>query len=528
MEAALACLPWQYVTEEESAFILEARLDKAAFFRMLDALSGVGLDESPYAGAIFAIYCQGDAGATFDALQKCLGRVRRAAALYDALAAPALTFGSFPALLEAFAARSEGVDAASVAGDWATACGSGGLREAFDRYDTNGNGEIDRAECAAMSLVLGGCHDAFLEFALDEQLDVHGYGRALARVGLVDVSKVLSGQFVDGVWARTSGADGVGLVPFCVGVGRLLRPVAWRMEDITGWPGLAAIGRDDAASREAVGALLRTLRTGDAILSRIDDPMGSFLQFSLDSPFNHVAVVVRVDALAAAPPNEKTETLLRAFPFRRASHKFCSPGYCLCHAAAPFKFAPSALDSGGLLLLESTGEGIHVYDLAHRLFQSDATACVSCYGVRRRLGGPSDAELAPKAADFVARVRGSLYSTVRDEFKESIAFRLSDAAPPRTPKIPPREDALEHRSHFCSKVVYSFYKETGLVSDDRAAATVLPPDYTDRPDHPLASPVDFVAGVSLAPLEILWSPSAVLPKLPWKPGKPNSKPEFNA
>ena len=93
-----------------------------------------------------------------------------------------------------------------------------------------------------MSLVLGGCHDAFLEFALDEQLDVHGYGRALARVGLVDVSKVLSGQFVDGVWARTSGADGVGLVPFCVGVGRLLRPVAWRMEDITGWPGLAAVG----------------------------------------------------------------------------------------------------------------------------------------------------------------------------------------------------------------------------------------------------------------------------------------------
>ena len=101
MEAALACLPWQHVTEEESAFILEARLDKAAFFRMLDALSGVGLDESPYAGAIFAIYCQGDAGATFDALQKCLGRVRRAAALYDALAAPALTFGSFPALLSA-------------------------------------------------------------------------------------------------------------------------------------------------------------------------------------------------------------------------------------------------------------------------------------------------------------------------------------------------------------------------------------------------------------------------------------------
>ena len=34
MEAALACLPWQHVTEEESAFILEARLDKAAFFRM--------------------------------------------------------------------------------------------------------------------------------------------------------------------------------------------------------------------------------------------------------------------------------------------------------------------------------------------------------------------------------------------------------------------------------------------------------------------------------------------------------------
>ena len=227
MEAALAsCLPYQYVTEEESAFILEARLDRAAFFRMLDALSGIALDESPYAGAIFDIYCQSDSGATFDALQKCLGRVRKAAALYDALAArtAALTFEAFPALLEAFAARSEGcVDAARVAGDWARACGSGGLREAFDRYDTNGNGCIDRAECCAMSLVLGGCHDAFVEFSRGGLLDVGGYGRAVARVGLVDVSKVLSGQFVDGVWARTTIGDGVGLVPFCVGVGRLLR-----------------------------------------------------------------------------------------------------------------------------------------------------------------------------------------------------------------------------------------------------------------------------------------------------------------
>ena len=55
-----------------------------------------------------------------------------------------------------------------------------------------------------------------------------------------------------------------------------------------------------------------------------------------------------------------------------------------------------------MLLLESTGEGIHVYDLAHRLFQSDATACVSCYGVRRRLGGPSDAELAQFLGDASA------------------------------------------------------------------------------------------------------------------------------
>ena len=28
--------------------------------------------------------------------------------------------------------------------------------------------------------------------------------------------------------------------------------------------------------------------------------------------------------------NEKTEQLLQRYPFRRNSHRFCSPGYCRC------------------------------------------------------------------------------------------------------------------------------------------------------------------------------------------------------
>ena len=64
---------------------------------------------------------------------------------------------------------------------------------------------------------------------------------------------------------------------------------------------------------------------------RIDDALGRYLQFSLDSPWNHAAVVVSVgqhhlDGVA----NEETERLLQRYPFRRASHRFCSPGYCRC------------------------------------------------------------------------------------------------------------------------------------------------------------------------------------------------------
>ncbi|KAH8048498.1 hypothetical protein JL720_15870 [Aureococcus anophagefferens] len=96
----------------------------------------------------------------------------------------------------------------------------------------------------------------------------------------------------------------------------------------------------------------------------------------------------------AAPgaPNEKTEELLETFPFRRRSHAFCSPGSCVCfpwsHEDASSTVEPGFFGGGkaaksfpasclrcdaGVHLLESTGEGIHVYDFAHRYFESKIT-----------------------------------------------------------------------------------------------------------------------------------------------------------
>ena len=44
----------------------------------------------------------------------------------------------------------------------------------------------------------------------------------------------------------------------------------------------------------ALSAAVSTLQTGDVLLMRIDDALGRYIQFALDSPWNHAAVVVKV------------------------------------------------------------------------------------------------------------------------------------------------------------------------------------------------------------------------------------------
>ena len=157
---------------------------------------------------------------------------------------------------------------------------------------------------------------------------------------------------------RRCGCLRIALPEFLVNAARLMRPVSWEasMAAAEGFPGWVPLASGDAAD---VNALVSTLQTGDVLLSALDDDMGRYIQFAMDSPWSHAAVVLRLgDSAAGGVPNDKTEALLRKYPFRRRSHKFCAPGYCRCFDwAKDTAFAASCLKCpSGVLVLESTGE----------------------------------------------------------------------------------------------------------------------------------------------------------------------------
>lgn len=115
---------------------------------------------------------------------------------------------------------------------------------------------------------------------------------------------------------------------------------------------------------------MQSLKTGDVSFKMQDDkgPMEQFINFSLNTPWSHASIVVKRSPLTGIP-NSKTEEVLREFPFRRAPHQFCSPGYCQCFDASEGDFAFSKLAGlSEIGLHESTGEGIHLYDLEQRFW----------------------------------------------------------------------------------------------------------------------------------------------------------------
>ena len=286
-----------------------------------------------------------------------------------------------------------------------------------------------------------------------------------------------------------------------------------------GFPGWVPLASGDAAD---VNALVSTLQTGDVLLSALDDDMGRYIQFAMDSPWSHAGVVLRLgDSAAGGAPNDKTEALLRKYPFRRRSHRFCAPGYCRCFDwAKDTAFAASCLKCpSGVLVLESTGEGIHVYDLAHRYFESDFARRVAALAVRRVSVDRTPYD-APKAAAFARKVRGSLYSTVRDELKDAIDYHADAPPDDERPAAAAPGDDIEYRSHFCSKVCTEFFQHMGWCDDARAPATVMPSDFDVGSDDGDAMSRDVVLadGAHFLPLQIIWTPH-LGSKLPWRPAR---------
>ncbi|KAJ1449375.1 hypothetical protein M885DRAFT_500608 [Pelagophyceae sp. CCMP2097] len=350
--------------------------------------------------------------------------------------------------------------------------------EDFSRY---ADGALRSDAFVAMALFLGGAVDAF-------------HAAAAAQSGLAG-GTMPRGL---GVFRRLDVArrGHVRLEDFLVGVGRLLHPVAWdaHVSAVSGWPGWPALGR--SGSRSKVCEMVQSLQTGDLILTRIDDSLGRLLQFALDTPWNHAAVVLRLDADMAGESNGKTEELLEKFPFRRATHVSCAPASCECfpHGAT----TASRLRCPGVFLLEATSEGVHVYDLAHRLLQSAWSAQFAAVAVRRLTAG-RDAE---KAAAFARNVRGCLFSTTPNQFRDGIAWQLSDKGEARGCEACAGD---ARRSRTCSQLVTELYQHMGWIDTCEDASMVMPSAF--------AGEVALVGGAALGPLEVVWTPQ--IGELPW-------------
>ena len=594
------------ISRANSAFDSLARLDKAAFFECIRESAHIDLSKSPFADTLFVGWSNGgmlgcstgcrafsaapNAGATRAALDIMLRDLQAARVLFHIVA------GGKPITREQLPAISKkllgGWVSDKAASDYSVSyeCDPADyIDETFTRYDNDADGLLNEAEFCTMMLVHVQMLATFNSIASDSaaELDKQQYESALVRLGFADPAKVFQAQLADAVFARAD-ANRNGKISrqeFMRAVGRLLRP-RWtgRLKQVPGWPGDADMWKAAAlGSAEALVAFVNGLQTGDVVLSSVEGALGNYLNFGLDSAWNHAAVVVRRSDLGGdlcGIANEKTEELLQRFPFRRATHKFCSPGYCRCFDTSDGDYAPSWVKgTADVCLLESSGEGIHraralaevhtstlrrgacihtghphstrtdapthtalcarpfaVYDLVHRLFLSGEPGRYSAIAIRRLADAPPrKAGHTAALACFVRRVRGSLYSTVKNELKESVELHVlkpyrgassNDDARRKFHDLqdggtPLAELPREKHSHFCSKVVAELHQDLGVMASARPANTVMPGDYSGEEGRlcsaTLTRPVQLAPGQGhFEPLHILWSADLGVP-LPLRP-----------
>ena len=552
----------------DRGFLESAKLSEADFFALLSG-ADIGLPDltsSPFAAIVYQSFADGNGGVTLSKAREAASLISRVQKLF------ARINGGQPISRDLF----EHVEKANVMdllmgpGTWAKVNGMNGTkpslqrrtttkdvvaqrrRELYDTVDVSGDGLLDEGEFTTMCLAYAFIARAFAaESGEAGHLTREGLGRTLARIGFVDVARVMQGQLADAVLRRfDNNADGIiSFTEFLQGSWRLLRPVTWQfqMQGVNGWPGwpcLAANANLDFTERcAALSKAVSTLTTGDVLLMRIDDPLGKYIQFALDSPWNHAAVCVTVkrpysNKLLQGTPNEKTESLLQRYPFRRSTHRFCSPGYCRCFDSSEGDdFHLSRLSgTAQTMLLESTGEGVHLYDLAHRLFESGYLDKFSALAVRRLKLSPEHHDTAAtheRAIDFISQVRGSLFSTAEDEMKNALDFhnhrqrrstslRHQDSASSESSVRSLGNLDESERSHFCSKAVAAFYQHMGWMGEEeREAESVMPCDFDDtHSSKPFARPVTLRDGLGeFMPLEMIWSANEEEVVLPLRPPK---------
>lgn len=366
--------------------------------------------------------------------------------------------------------------------------------ESFSRYDTKRNGVLDEGDLLALNLSLDILAEVFFELVEGTNVGLtrETFPLAMVRVGMPDPSKTFQGQLFDAVFSRAD-LDGNGIVTFAEFMRcamRLVYPVLQfeSMKECLGYPGWTQL-RNSSPSPEDLAVIIQRiseLRTGDLVLMQdTSSPMGRFVNFSLDSPWSHVGVVVERTPLTGIA-NVKSEELLQKFPFRRNAHRFCSPGYCRCFDSSQGDFAPSRIEGLSKIgLLESTGEGIHLYDLAHRLFEPGGGRRWSSIAIVPLHGAPNRQDTV-KINAFVQNVRGQIYTVAKDELKAAISFHdNSHASGLLSPVLP---NAAHRDDTFCASLVMLFYRHMGWVGHSRPVNSVMPCDFhvqakTTTPQH---------------------------------------------
>ena len=143
-----------------------------------------------------------------------------------------------------------------------------------------------------------------------------------------------------------------------------------------------------------VSVRIDALSTGDLVLCSSGPAMswvGNAIQVLTDSTWNHVALVVR-GRLTDVEEEDQSFHGDGANPKRWAKHKRRDPRHFhVCESGKPH-------------LLEASGEGVHIYDLRHRLLEDPAYDEYATVAVRSL----SEARLAPERLEaWIAKVRGT-------------------------------------------------------------------------------------------------------------------------
>ena len=198
-----------------------------------------------------------------------------------------------------------------------------------------------------------------------------------------------------------------------------------------------------------VAVRLDALKTGDLVLCSSGPAMswvGNAIQVLTDSTWNHVALVVR-GRLTDVEEEDQSFHGDGANPKRWAKHKRRDPRHF------------HVCESGNPHLLEASGEGVHLYDLRHRLLEDPAYDEYATVAVRSL----SEARLAPERLEaWIAKVRGT-------EFEKEAPFHALFT-----------EAASDCRSMHCAELVTATYQHMGLVPRHLCAGTAPPCAYADR------------------------------------------------